>query len=77
MGLFPNWVVRLVRTPNLQTAAISDRPVLQFLVSPKMNKIDIREYLTKLYGMPVAKVHTANYEGRRYRNFVRGQPKQM
>lgn len=61
--LFPNWVVRHVREPNLKTAEWLKRPVLQFLVSPQMNKIDISEYLRKLYGIPVSKVHTANYLG--------------
>lgn len=52
-----------MREPNLKTAEWLKRPVLQFLVSPQMNKIDIAEYLRKLYGIPVSKVHTANYLG--------------
>lgn len=59
--LFPNWVVKHVREPNLKTADWLKRPVLQFLVTTNMNKIDIAEYLRKLYAMPVTKVHTAIY----------------
>lgn len=66
--LFPNWVVRHVRNPDLKTAPFLKRPVLQFLVSPKMNKLEIAEYLRKLYGMPVTKVHTANYDGKEKRD---------
>lgn len=68
MPLFPNWVVRHVRNPDLKTAPFLKRPVLQFLVSPKMNKLEIAEYLRKLYGMPVTKVHTANYDGKEKRD---------
>ncbi len=62
VNLFPNWVVKHVREPNLKTAEWLKRPVMQFLVPPKMNKLDIKEYLSKLYGMQVSKVHTANYD---------------
>ncbi|EOD33522.1 hypothetical protein EMIHUDRAFT_314013 [Emiliania huxleyi CCMP1516] len=33
-----------------------------------MNKLEIAEYLRKLYGMPVTKVHTANYDGKEKRD---------
>lgn len=36
-----------------------------FRVPPKMTKHEIREYLTKIYDLPVRKVNTMNYEGKR------------
>lgn len=32
-------------------------------MSPSMNKLEIREYLTKIYGLSVQKVMTANFAG--------------
>ena len=63
--LFPNWVVKLVRNPNLRTKYWLDRPVEVFHVSPKMTKFEIKEYLTQLYNLPVSHVHTAIYEGKK------------
>ena len=59
--LFPNWVVKHIRTPHLQTSHWLKRPVEVFLVSPKMSKLEIKEYLRKLYNLPVTAVPTANY----------------
>lgn len=61
VALFPNWIVKHIRRPNLHTAAWLRRPVEVFLVSPKMSKLEIKEYLRKLYQLPVTAVHTANY----------------
>ena len=66
--LFPNWVVKHLPQPNLHTASWLKRPVFVFMVVPKMGKLEIKEYLTKLYNMPVSKVHTANYIGRTRKN---------
>ena len=63
--LFPNWVVKLVRNPNLRTRYWLDRPVEVFHVSPKMTKFEIKEYLMQLYNLPVSHVHTAIYEGKK------------
>lgn len=35
-----------------------------FRVDPKMTKHEIREYLTKIYDLPVKKVNTMNYLGK-------------
>lgn len=32
-------------------------------MSPRMNKFEIKEYLTKIYNIPVKKVMTANFLG--------------
>jgi len=64
VNLFPNWVVKHVRNPNLWSNSYLKRPVEVFLVSPKMSKLDIKEYLRKLYGLPVTAVHTAIYQGK-------------
>jgi large subunit ribosomal protein L23 len=36
-----------------------------FRVMPRMTKHEITEYLTKIYGLPVIKVNTMNYMGKR------------
>ena len=38
-----------------------------FRVLPKMTKHEIKEYLTKIYKLPVKKVNTQNYLGKRKR----------
>lgn len=38
-----------------------------FRVLPKMTKHEIKEYLTKIYNLPVKKVNTINYLGKRKR----------
>ena len=63
--LFPNWIVKLIRNPNLRTRHWLDRSVEVFHVSPKMTKFEIKEYLIKLYNLPVSHVHTAIYEGKK------------
>jgi large subunit ribosomal protein L23 len=42
-----------------------------FRVLPKMTKWEIKEYLTKIYQLPVKKVNTMNYDGKRKRIFGR------
>lgn len=37
-----------------------------FRVPPRMTKTEVKEYLTKIYDVPVAKVHTMNYQGKQY-----------
>jgi large subunit ribosomal protein L23 len=41
-----------------------------FRVLPRMTKHEVKEYLTKIYNLPVVKVNTANYLGKR--KLVRG-----
>lgn len=50
------------RTPRHPLYAI-------FRCPPRMTKWEIREYLTKIYNLPVRKVNTMNYEGKRKRVF--------
>jgi large subunit ribosomal protein L23 len=38
-----------------------------FRTLPRMTKHEIKEYLTKIYGLPVVNVNTMNYEGKRKR----------
>jgi large subunit ribosomal protein L23 len=46
-----------------------------FKVLPRMTKHEIKEYLTKIYGLPVRKVNTQNYLGKR--KMVRGTRKNI
>lgn len=62
--LFPNWMVRLVREPNLRTKHWLHRPVEVFRVDPKMTKMEIKDYLIKLYNLPVSHVHTSIMQGK-------------
>ena len=62
--LFPNWVVKLMRNPQLRTQHWFHRPVEVFHVSPKMTKFEIKEYLIKMYNMPVSHVHTSIMTGK-------------
>ena len=71
--LFPNWIVKLVRNPNLRTKHWLTRPVEVFHVSPKMTKMEIKEYLIKLYNLPVSHVHTAIYEGKKRLDLTTGR----
>ena len=60
----PNYPIFLVaarnRTPRHPLYAI-------FRCPPRMTKWEIREYLTKIYHLPIRKVNTMNYEGKRKR----------
>lgn len=63
----PNMPMTLVSAKN----ATARQPArATFRVLPRMTKWEIREYLTKIYGLPVQKVNTANYLGKR--KLVRG-----
>ncbi|KAL7753922.1 mitochondrial 54S ribosomal protein YmL41 [Sorochytrium milnesiophthora] len=55
----PNIIFRLVRAPNLPTNQVA------FRVPQKLSKVDIWQYLTKIYQVPVHKIATMNYNGRR------------
>lgn len=55
---FPNAVFRFVRSPP---GYAPNQAV--FRVAPHMNKLDIRTYLERLYGVTVTNVRTANYSG--------------
>mmetsp|Transcript_6257 Transcript_6257/g.18962 ORF Transcript_6257/g.18962 Transcript_6257/m.18962 type:complete len:105 (+) Transcript_6257:133-447(+) len=62
---FPNMYMALVsirylRHPTRPTQAV-------FRVQPKMNKLEIREYLRKIYDLKVTKVMTQNWLGKRKR----------
>ncbi|CAG8453831.1 12050_t:CDS:1 [Acaulospora morrowiae] len=56
---FPNIIFRLVRAPNLASNQVA------FRVPPKVNKLDIRDYLTHIYQVKVVDVRTMNYAAKR------------
>lgn len=68
----PNMPMMLVSaksaTPTQPARAI-------FRVLPRMTKWEIREYLVKIYDLPVRKVNTMNYLGKR--KTVRGSKKMI
>lgn len=57
---FPNMAITFMGK-NARTRLRDNQYV--FRVEPNYTKHDIKEYLTKIYGLPVVKVNTMNYEG--------------
>lgn len=57
---FPNMAITFMGK-NARTRMRDNQYV--FRVEPNYTKHDIKEYLTKVYGLPVVKVNTMNYEG--------------
>ena len=41
-------------------------------MSPKMTKFEIKEYLIKLYNLPVSHVHTAIFDGKKRQSQIDG-----
>lgn len=60
----PTMPMTLVAARN---ATPTNRATAIFRVLPRMTKHEIKEYLTKLYDLPVTKVRTMNYMGKRKR----------
>mmetsp|Transcript_19719 Transcript_19719/g.19826 ORF Transcript_19719/g.19826 Transcript_19719/m.19826 type:complete len:94 (-) Transcript_19719:234-515(-) len=56
---FPNIYMRLMSVNTSKTPAQA-----VFHVPPKMTKFDIKEYLSKIYDIPVLKVSTAIFLGK-------------
>jgi large subunit ribosomal protein L23 len=52
---------------SARSATATNPAYATFRVPPKMTKHEIREYLTKIYDLPVRKVNTMNYDGKRKR----------
>jgi large subunit ribosomal protein L23 len=60
----PNMPITLTGTKK--ATAVSPATAT-FRVLPRMTKHEIKEYLTKIYDLPVKKVNTVNYMGKRKR----------
>jgi large subunit ribosomal protein L23 len=58
---------------NATHATPTSPATAQFRVLPKMTKHEVKEYLTKIYGLPVTEVRTQNYLGKRMRIFGKRQ----
>lgn len=58
---------------SAENATPSTPATAQFRVLPKMTKHEVKEYLTKIYGLPVTEVRTQNYMGKRMRIFGKRQ----
>lgn len=58
---FPNMAITYVAKRDSQRIRPNQHV---FRVDPKYTKHDIKEYLTKLYNLPIKSVNTMNYEGR-------------
>ena len=66
----PRQIVTLMRaSPPVARDAPTSTAV--FRVDPKMTKHEIKEYLGKIYDLPVKKVNTANYDGKLKRGSFR------
>lgn len=65
---FRMWMPTMPMTLVSAHSATHSRPsTASFRVLPRMTKHEIKEYLTKIYGLKVKKVTTLNYEGKRKR----------
>mmetsp|Transcript_14559 Transcript_14559/g.20569 ORF Transcript_14559/g.20569 Transcript_14559/m.20569 type:complete len:127 (-) Transcript_14559:65-445(-) len=60
----PNMPITLVSARN---ATATRNASAVFRVLPQMTKWELREYLTKIYQLPVKKINTMNYLGKRKR----------
>jgi large subunit ribosomal protein L23 len=58
---FPNMAVTYV-AKTAKTRLAPNQHI--FRVEPSCTKHDIKEYLQKIYNLPVVKVNTMNYEGK-------------
>ncbi len=66
----PTMPMTMVSTRN----ATATRPAWAiFRVLHRMTKHEIKEYLTEIYKLPVTKVNTMNYDGKRKRIFGRNR----
>jgi large subunit ribosomal protein L23 len=65
---FRMWMPNMPMTLMRATDATQHMPARAvFRVLPKMTKHEIKEYLTKIYQLPVKKVNTVNFLGKRKR----------
>ena len=66
----PNFWMKLVKLDKISTPSNK----VNFIVSPQMNREDIKNYLEKIYKVPVDNVKTRNMMGEVYRNrFIQGE----
>ncbi len=68
LSQFRMWLPNMPITLTAAKSATKVSPATAtFRVLPKMTKHEIKEYLTKIYELPVKKVNTINYMGKRKR----------
>lgn len=74
MSKFRMWMPNMPMTlVGAQSATEGAPATATFRVLPKMTKHEVKEYLTKIYDLPVKKVNTMNYMGKRKRAMGRRQ----
>jgi large subunit ribosomal protein L23 len=65
---FMMWMPTMPMTMVSAKSATAVNPAyVTFRTPPRMTKHEIKEYLTKIYNLPVRKVNTMNYDGKRKR----------
>jgi|Transcript_29505 large subunit ribosomal protein L23 len=65
---FKMWMPNMPITfMSAKSATVTHPATAIFRVVPRMTKHEIKEYLTKIYNLPVKKVNTINYAGKRKR----------
>ena len=64
----PNMPMTLVGATN---PTANKNATATFRVLPKMTKHEIKEYLTKIYNLPVKKVNTMNYDGKKKTRYTK------
>ena len=64
----PNLWMKLVKPDVLFGKSSIPNNKVTFIVSPQMTKIDVKNYLEKIYNVPVANVKTTNIMGKTRQN---------
>ena len=69
----PNFWMKLVHPETILGKGAKNPPnKLQFIVSSEMTKFDVKNYLEKIYQVPVAQVKTINKMGKTRQNAYGG-----
>lgn len=64
----PNFWLKIVRSPNIEIQP----NIVQFECSMEMTKFDIKNYLEKIYNIPVVEVKTRIALGKTQRDYAKG-----
>lgn len=68
LSAFKVWMPTMPMTlVSARNATVARPATATFRVLPKMTKHEVKEYLTKIYNLPVKAVNTMNYLGKRKR----------
>eukprot|EP01023_Acetabularia_acetabulum_P013826 TRINITY_DN1671_c0_g2_i1.p4 TRINITY_DN1671_c0_g2~~TRINITY_DN1671_c0_g2_i1.p4 ORF type:complete len:117 (+),score=8.72 TRINITY_DN1671_c0_g2_i1:199-549(+) len=73
---FPNFPLRLLPLKEEELIQLRNTGWLRsvkFMTKPDMNKIELRQFLRRVYGLRIEKLHTANVWGKKVRSKQSGK----